>query len=145
MNFRATYEQILSDEGIRAAPYRDSLGFWTIGIGSRTMFGQEVTAATKPVTQRQAREQCFAELYQAGIDAQDYLPEFDLLNPVRQSVLVQVAYQLGLPGLSKFVHLRARLLAHDYDGAAAHMRASLAYRQTTARWERHARHMESGI
>jgi len=47
---------IKSFEGCILHPYRDQVGYWTIGYGNRYINGVEVTADTLPITQAQAED-----------------------------------------------------------------------------------------
>lgn len=54
-------------EAFRSAPYLDSAGVWTIGIGStRDLAGKRVTAATPPVTRAQAEQMAARDLARAA-------------------------------------------------------------------------------
>lgn len=70
---------------------------------------------------------------------------FSELDAVRQAVLMSMAYQIGFSGLLKFVNTLAHVSNKDWEKAANGIRNSLAYKQTTSRWERNAKMMASGI
>ena len=144
MNFQRLARDLEADEGLCLKPYRDPLGYWTIGIGNRFILGEEVTALTPPLkNEAVARELFYADVYQACIDAQTYYPDLSLLREDRQEVIVQMAFQLGLSSLQQFVGVKAKLKAGDFAGAADNMRNSLWAKQTPKRAERLAKIMES--
>jgi lysozyme len=52
------------------------------------------------------------------------------LNPIRQSIIQNMTYNLGLSGLLKFKHLIWCLKTNYFNAAANNMRQSLWYKQT---------------
>lgn len=70
---------------------------------------------------------------------------FGKLDPVRKATLLSMAYQLGFDGLLDFDNTLKSIAKQDWVGAGKGIRNSKAYRQTTNRWERNARMMETGI
>ena len=131
--------QLEEHEGFVPHAYKDSQGWWTIGIG-------------RLVDQRRggriSREEA---LYLLQNDVEDATGELDLrlsswrdLSDIRQRVLLDMAFQLGVGGLMKFRSMRQRLNEKNYRMAAEQMRRSLWYTQTFNRAERLARMMETG-
>jgi lysozyme len=146
VKFKRLVDDLLVDEAIRLKPYKDNLGFWTIGVGNRYILGEEVTENTPPLKNAQvALELCYSDIFQACMDAQSYYPDIGRLRDDRQEVLVNMAFQMGLSKLSKFVGLRKALEVSDYVAAGSHMRNSLWFRQTPNRCEKYAKIMESPI
>ena len=68
-------------------------------------------------------------------------PRYD----VRQRVLVNMAFNLGLGGLATFRSMLGCVAAQDCDGAAGAMEASVWYTQVGARAHRLTLAMRSGI
>ena len=66
---------------------------------------------------------------------------FDELNPSRQSVLVQLCFQLGWPRLSNFNRMLTALSKQDYETAAAELLDSRFAEQVPARANRLADQM----
>ena len=60
-----------------------------------------------------------------------------------QITIISLAYQLGMPRYSMFVKHHAAIEARIWREAAAQLRDSKLYRQTTARTERHAARLEA--
>jgi lysozyme len=86
------FPELERDEGFRSAPYRDTLGNWTQGIGNT----HGVTAESAPVTLEQARATLAANvaLVEQELDAQ--LPWWRGMNDVRQDVFVEMAFNMGI-------------------------------------------------
>ena len=66
---------------------------------------------------------------------------FDELDPVRQSVVVQLCFQLGWPRLSGFNRMLTALSKQDYETAAAELLDSRFAQQVPARAARLAEKM----
>lgn len=103
-------ERIKGHEGCRLKPYRDSLGIWTVGYG-RNLEAVEFTQAEVDFM--------FATDYDRAVRGARTLPVYAELNEVRQGVLVEMVFQLGLGGVKKFKNFLAAALvgrwqrAHD--------------------------------
>lgn len=65
-------------------------------------------------------------------------------NPARQDILISMAYQMGVDGLSLFKGTLASIAAGDFNAAANGMLDSLWARQTPSRARRHAEVMRTG-
>ena len=76
-------------------------------------------------------------------DARWIHPDFDDLPTEARIVIASLCFQLGLPRYQKFKLHHAAIEARDWREAAAQIRDSNLYRQTTNRTERHARRLES--
>jgi lysozyme len=124
------------DEGLRLKPYRCTAGKLTIGIG-RNLDDRGISKAEAAVMFQNDLDGAVAELDRA-------LPWWRELNAVRQEVLINMAFNLGMPGLLKFVNTLAAVQRGDYERAAKGMRVSLWARQVGSRAERLAREMETG-
>lgn len=103
-------------EGCRLAPYQDSGGCWTIGIGSITIDGAPVTADTPPILPSKADALLMAELANkvGGVHACVTVP----LAPYQWAALYSFAYNEGVGALRSSTLLR-KLNAGDVAGAAA--------------------------
>lgn len=77
-------------------------------------------------------------------DLRHALDFFDSLTVPRQLVLVSMRFQLGLYGLLSFQLTLQAIKREEYELAAAHMRNSLAYKQTPERWRVLAAIMSTG-
>lgn len=69
---------------------------------------------------------------------------FDRLDPMRQRVLVNMAYQLGINKLNGFHKLRESLQRGNYQRASAEILDSKAAQQAPNRFKRHAQFMLQG-
>jgi len=136
--------QVAQDEGFRSTSYQDTLGYWTIGYGSRWILGEPVTEHTDPITEGAARTLLRAGLWKATLDAQELFPRWAELNDVRQELLVNMSYSLGFRGLAGFRRLRAAAAELNFDGMTLEMINSRWYDQVGLRAQRLAAWMRSG-
>jgi lysozyme len=132
--------EIEAEEGFRALPYQDAGGVWTNGFGNTAGVGPH----TAPVTEAQARTRLASNL--AGVIAQlDHaLPWWRSLNDVRQDVLADMAFNLGVTGLMAFRHMLGDVESGAYGLAAAQMLMSKWATQVGERAMRLSILMEKG-
>lgn len=123
-------------EGYRQFPYRCTAGKLTIGIGFNLddtgLFEDEAKAVLSLRIMRTARQ------------LEKHLPWITNLDPVRQAVLLDMAYNLGVPGLLKFKNTLADVQAGRYAAAAGKMLQSKWADQVGKRAVRLSQMMESG-
>lgn len=129
-------QALIHDEGLRLRIYADPRGFWTIGVGRNldavgisqaeayTLLDNDIDAAVR---------QCTAAFVW-----------FATLDPVRQGVVVNMAFNLGIGGLKQFTQTLAAIGRKDYVMAAVQMRQSKWASQVGARATRLATEMETG-
>lgn len=117
-------------------PYKDSVGVLTIGYGRNL--------DDNGISRDEAELMLVNDLDAAIADAMT-LPYWDRLSPVRQLVLSDMSFNLGLPRLLKFKKMHAALEVGDYSLAAHEMMDSKWYRQTERRAKVLVRAMQTGI
>jgi lysozyme len=132
------------DEGCRLRAYPDPLSSgepWTIGfgctgagIGPATVWTQD-EADTELVERAGALERKLAST----------LVWYGALAPLRQDVLVNMVFNLGLVGLLAFHNTLSFMRAGEYAKAAAGMLDSAWAHQVGARAQRLARQMATGV
>lgn len=144
MNFKRLEAQIRKDEGFRSKPYLDTVGVATIGFGTTHILGEPVTLDTPEISYENARQLLRADLWGAVIDAVDLFDRFNEMNDVRQEVLVNMAYNLGLTGLANFKRLRSEAWLLRYENMAHEMQDSKWFRQVGRRAVRLVEEMRSG-
>lgn len=100
--------RLRQEEGFRATLYVDTEGHKTIG------FGLNIDAG---ISQRVAEAALQAQLEELQ-DALAKYPWYTPLDPVRQSVLLDIAFNNGLSGLLHFPHMLAAISRQDWTTAA---------------------------
>lgn len=137
-----------SNEGFRGDVYRDTVGKRTVGIGFNVddpaiarFIPSDVRLGQRSLTALEAQAIFKNRILPiATQDARSFMGEaaFNALDPVRQSVLIDMAYNLGGPRLGQFKKFRAALEAGNFSEAAAELLNSLYARQVPNRAKRNA-------
>lgn len=135
MNRSHLMRQLIVDEGLELKPYRDTVGKLTIGVG-RNLDDVGITEGEARTLLSHDIDRVQAELHRQ--------PIYRKLDSVRQTVLANMAFNLGTPGLLKFTKMWAALDAGDYRKAADEMMDSLWARQVKGRADRLAKQMREG-
>jgi lysozyme len=127
--------QLKADEGLRLQPYTDTNGNLSIGYG-RNLRAKGITAVEAVVLLNDDVAEVTNEL-------SAYL-WYTNLDPVRQDVLINMAYNLGPWGLLGFHQMIAALEAGNTAEAAAQIEASAAAKELPARYGRLRDAMKTG-
>lgn len=127
--FDLALRRVALDEGCELSAYQDSLGVWTIGYGTNL----QCLTIDLPLAEKWLME----KLTTAEGDARAFFTNFDQLDAVRQSVLINMAYQLGATRLSRWKNLQAAIAHQDWPAAALRLKKSKMYLQTPERLDRH--------
>jgi lysozyme len=121
----ALRKQLTLHEGRKAKLYQDTVGKWTIGVG-RNLSDRPLSNAAIDFLLDEDIESHTRELHVA-------LPWVKQLDPTRQAVLIDMAFNLGVGGLLKFKRTLASIQRGDYDLASQEMLESLWARQVGQR------------
>lgn len=132
----ALIRQIRLHEGERLKPYRCTAGKLTIGVG-RNLDDRGITSEESAMLLDNDIRLLEVELFRA-------LPWASALDDVRQRVLLDMAFNLGLPGLLQFKRTLEAIRTGQYQQAATMMLDSLWARQVGQRAERLSRMMATG-
>lgn len=132
----ALRQQIKRDEGLRLQPYIDTVGKVSIGYGRNL--------SDNGITQSEADDMLNQDLARHLSDLRRAFPIVDMLDPVRQIVLGNMCFNLGIVRLGAFTRMWGFLKRHNYEGAAQEILASLWAEQVGARATRLAEAMRSG-
>lgn len=129
-------EELIRDEGLRRKLYKCPAGKWTIGIG-RNLEDRGITGDEALYLARNDVAAVLAEL-----DAR--LPWWRQLDGVRQRVLANMGFNMGVPVLLGFKLTLALVEAGNYAAAADAMLNSRWARQVGVRAQRLATMMRNG-
>ena len=130
-------EQLVDHEGLELNVYKDSLGIETIGIGRNLVH--------RGITEEEAHYLCNNDI---DIVEQELVSEFPIvsnLDGVRQRVVIDMAFNVGVPRLTGFRKMWAAIHCGDYSEAAVEMMDSKWARQVGRRAERLSAMMETGV
>lgn len=132
-------DQLRRDEGEKLSAYQDKLGFWTIGVGilidarkaggitreeSAYLLANRITSKTK-------------ELFEV-------MPWISSLDEPRRAALLNMAFQLGVPGLCGFPSMLKAVREQRWADAETHALDSLWAKQTPERAKRVAQQLRTG-
>ena len=124
----ALLSQLERHEGYRRGAYQDSLGYWTIGIG-RLIDGRKGGG----ITREEARYLLTHDVDQVVGELTQRLPWWTTLSEIRQRVLVDMAFNLGIAGLLSFKNTLKAIHEQRWSDAAIGMMASKWATQVGAR------------
>jgi lysozyme len=150
-------EELIKHEGLKLQVYKDTLGIDTIGIGrnleDRGISKEELDALDIPTIDH---------IYEYGITEADavYLatndvqiveeellqahPCVDRLDSVRQLILMDMAFNMGVPRLCKFKKMWNAVHEEDFQSAAKEMLDSRWANQVKSRATKLANAMHNG-
>lgn len=129
------HESIRIHEGLSLKPYRDTQGHLSIGFGKNLDEG---------ITIQQAYDLLDSDIDIAMSELDRAVPSWTMHSEARQDVLVEMAFNLGMPRLLGFKKMWAALEAKDYDKAAKEMQDSRWADQTGHRAVTLAMRMREG-
>jgi lysozyme len=129
-------DRLKISEGVRPKVYLDSVGIPTIGVGRNLrdvgLSDSEIDILLENDIKRTME----------SLDAK--LPWWKSLDPVRQSVLADMCFNMGINKLLGFVNTLRFVQAGDYIQAARNMEKSLWYKQVGNRAKHLVAMMETG-
>lgn len=137
MDLDALKRDLVQDEALRLKPYRDSKGILTIGIG-HNLQAKGISPAIADAIYREDVDEVMHEL-------DVHLPWWRELDPVRQRVLANLCFNMGIATLLDFKHTLLCMESGQFAAAAEGMRASLWHRQVGDRAVRLETMMETGV
>jgi lysozyme len=135
-------EQIKRHEGLRLKPYQDTLGFWTVGYGH--FLGKADKASAGAITLEEAEEIFEQDFWEAYNEAKELVVSWGGLTAPRQSVLVNMTFNMGAKKMREFRQTLAAIEAGDYQQASDRMLASKWAGQVSRRAIELAMQMKSG-
>ncbi len=106
-------KMLIRHEGLRLKPYRDTTGTLTIGVG-HNLDDNGITEEVAMIVLQLDIASAMIELFAA-------FPWMSTLSCTRQDVLIDMAFNLGMPRLKKFKKMLAAVSAGDFVVASAEM------------------------
>lgn len=130
-------KELERDEAIRTRMYFDTEGFVTIGLGRNL--------SQRGITREEAYYLCNHDIDGVVVDLDQYLPWWRKLDEVRQRVLANMCYNLGIQRLLHFPRFLSAVQDRRFAEAAAEMKASKWDKQVGTRAARLEQMMQSGV
>ncbi len=137
-------KELRRDEGVRYDPYLDTMNFLTVGVGHNIQAKAIPLDWEYPLTDDQVDQLLAEDLQDVFNNLDRTLPWWRKLSYVRQRVLANMCFNMGLHGLLTFKNTLANMQCGNYFAAAEGMRKSKWARQVKGRATRLAAMMEQG-
>lgn len=145
MNLQLLEAELRRDEGVRYEPYADTAGNQTIGVGHNMKVSPLSDGWTLPLTDAQVDQLLARDITTTLAKLDRFLPWWRGLSEVRQRVLANMCFNLGIGGLLTFRNTLTDVKTGFYTAAATGMRSSLWARQVGERAQRLAQAMQTGV
>ena len=140
MDIERLKKQVIANEGVRKTAYKDTLNNWTIGVGHLIKLPDEEYLLDKELTDLEVEQIFITDLNQAIDDARKFI-DADSIPDEAFEVVVDMAFNLGLPKLLKFKNFQQALKDKDFVKASEEMLDSLWAKQLPNRSKRLAKIM----
>ena len=136
-------------EGLSLEPYRCPAGHWTWGVGHNLEanpldLDEQLRVLGEGATRAAALWLLDRDVARVREQLLSVLPAVGLLDPVRRAALLDMAFNMGVPRLLRFVKMLDALQAGNWDRAAVEALDSKWARQVGVRAERVARMLRTG-
>ena len=126
--FGSVSEDLRKFEGLRLRSYLDTTNNWTVGYGRRCDKGAVMT-------KEQAESALSDDIAKAEHGARHVFPSYDSHPQHVKDVLVELTFQIGPTGISKFVHFNQAIHDRDYKLSSACLIDSRFHKQCPQRCE----------
>lgn len=136
MNDELLRAELVRDEGLRLKPYRCTAGKLSIGVGRNL---DDVG-----ISKSEALAMLDADIERTAAELDRRLPWWRHLDEVRQRVVLNMAFNLGVSGLIGFRRTLAAISAGKFEDAASEMLRSKWAEQVGERAQRLAAMMARG-
>nr|6D9M_A Chain A, Fusion protein of Endolysin,Response receiver sensor diguanylate cyclase, GAF domain-containing [Tequatrovirus T4] len=145
------FEMLRIDQGLRLKIYKDTEGYYTIGIGHLLTKSPSLNAAkseldkaigrnTNGVITKDEAEKLFNQDVDAAVRGilrnAKLKPVYDSLDAVRRAALINMVFQMGETGVAGFTNSLRMLQQKRWDEAAVNLAKSRWYNQTPNRAKR---------
>lgn len=137
--------ELRRDEGVRYVVYLDSVGVPTIGVGHNLKVSPLPLSWTPPLNDQQVNQLLIEDLQKMYAGLNQNLPWWSSLDDVRQRVLCNMAFNIGVNGLLGFHMMLNAVQDGNYETAALDMENSRWFGQVGDRAVRLRDAMSTGV
>lgn len=153
------FDMLAFDEGLKLTVYKDTEGYWTVGLGHLLTKQKDKAVAISEldklvgrktngvITEKEARN-IFDKDVKKAIDqvkkSSILSPIYNKISENRKMALINMVFQMGLAGAESFKNSLTLVSNSYYTKAASNMRQSKWYRQTPNRAERVIKVLQTG-
>ena len=131
MRYLNLIKRIKKNEGFSSAPYKDQLGFLTIGYGHLILPNEKHLAENK-ISKRKLERIFIQDFKSATKDYQKYLKK-NTSNRKDEELLIEMVFQIGIKGVLRFKKLLSNMRKKNEYLVCFEMMNSLWYKQTPKR------------
>lgn len=126
MNCEKLKTELTLEEGERLVAYLDTKGILTVGVGHNCVAKpvEGVTQVGDRITPEKEKALFLADCDDAIAQLDKRLPWWSTLDDVRQNVLLDMCFNMGINTLSSFVNTLHAIETGDYSVAVVGMRSS---------------------
>jgi len=147
-NFKALIERIAKNEGYRQDVYKCTAGHDTVGIGfalkdlnisqelAHDIIKWQIEKGLIRISLEHSKNKTGELISILHLRWLDKLTWYKDLPPMVQTILIEMSFQMGISGVSKFRKMLKAMQEKNWKGASEEMKDSLWYRQTPGRCER---------
>nr|WKF58843.1 hypothetical protein HUO10_003344 [Paraburkholderia busanensis] len=144
-NLALLIAELRRDEDVRYVPYTDTTGHQTVGVGHNLDASPLPAGWTYPLTDAQVDSLLQHDLAVTFAALNLHLPWWTSLDDVRQRVVANMCFNMGIGKLLGFHNTLAAVQAGNYAAAASGMLASLWAKQVGARATRLSQAMSTDV
>jgi lysozyme len=137
--------ELRRDEGVKYEPYNDTKGIPTVGCGHNLRASPLSPEWVYPLSDNQVDSLLDEDLQDVFAALDQYLPWWRQLDEVRQRVIANMCFNMGIGTLMQFVNTMHAMQTGNYTGAAAGMAASTWAKEVGQRATRLISAMDTGI
>ena len=131
MGYHNLKERIKSNEGFSSKPYKDQLGYLTIGYGHLILPNENILL--KKQIHKKELEEIFEKDFNKALSKFNKTFKSFNLNEKESDLLIEMIFQLGIKGCLKFKNLIKNIRKKNKHLVCFDMMDSLWYKQTPNR------------
>ena len=131
MGYHNLKERIKSNEGFSSKPYKDQLGYLTIGYGHLILPNEKILL--KKQIHKKELEEIFEKDFKKALSNFNNTFKLFTLNEKESELLIEMIFQLGIRGCLKFKNLIKNIKKGNKHLVCFDMMDSLWYKQTPNR------------
>ena len=131
MGYHNLKERIKSNEGFSSKPYKDQLGYLTIGYGHLILPNENILLKKK--INKKEIEEIFEKDFKKALSNFNNTFKPFTLNEKESELLIEMIFQLGIKGCLKFKNLIKNIKKGNKHLVCFDMMDSLWYKQTPNR------------
>ena len=131
MGYHNLKERIKSNEGFSSKPYKDQLGYLTVGYGHLILPNENILLKKK--INKKELEEIFEKDFKKALSNFNNTFKPFTLNEKESELLIEMIFQLGIKGCLKFKNLIKNIKKGNKHLVCFDMMDSLWYKQTPNR------------